>query len=78
LTLAVRNPTEEVVTTNSATKINTGYADAADSSASPYAWKVVYTPSASDTAHTGKQSSCNAEHFGITYTNDNGPGSDLP
>jgi hypothetical protein len=38
----------------------------------------VYTPAVADTAHTGKQSSCDAEHFGITYTNDAGPGSNLP
>ena len=54
------------------------YADAADSSTGRYSWKVVYTPAAGDTAHTGKQSTCDAEHFNIAYTNDNGPGSPLP
>jgi hypothetical protein len=49
-----------------------------DSLTGPYSWKVVYTPAAGDTAHTGKQSSCNAEHFSITYTNDSGPGTALP
>jgi hypothetical protein len=39
---------------------------------------VTYTPEAGDTAHTGSRSSCDAEHFAITYTNDNGPGTDLP
>jgi len=58
--------------------ITTGYADAASSVKQPFAWKVVYTPNASDTAHTGKQSACNAERFSITYTNDNGPGTNLP
>ena len=43
-----------------------------------YSWKVVYTPNAADTSHTGKQSACSAEHFTITYTNDNGPGTNLP
>jgi hypothetical protein len=59
-------------------KITTGYADPADSLSGRYSWKVVYTPAASDTAHTGKQSTCDAEHFNITYTNDSGPGNALP
>jgi hypothetical protein len=41
-------------------------------------WKVVYTPAAADTDHTGKQSACDAENFNITYTNDPGPGTSLP
>lgn len=53
--------------------ITSGYTDAAGSTKGPYSWKVVYTPGATDTAHTGTQSSCDAEHFGITYTNDAGP-----
>jgi hypothetical protein len=78
-TLTGGSPSEEVGTTNTTTfTITTGYADPAGSVAGPYSWKVVYTPSASDTAHTGKQSSCDAEHFSITYTNDSGPGSNLP
>ncbi|MCI0582591.1 MAG: hypothetical protein L0227_06795 [Chloroflexi bacterium] len=70
-------PTETVSTNNTTFNILTAYADAADSVVS-YSWKVVYTPAAGDTAHTGIQSSCHAEHFSITYTNSNGPGSDLP
>jgi len=71
--------TEEVGTTNTtAFKITTGYLDPAGSIKGAYSWKVVYTPAAADTAHTGKQSSCDAEHFSITYTNDPGPGSNLP
>jgi hypothetical protein len=74
---------QEVSTSNGpgatgAFEITTGYADAADSSTGRYSWKVVYTPAAGDTAHTGKQSTCDAEHFNIAYTNDNGPGSPLP
>jgi hypothetical protein len=76
--IAGGSPTEEVGTNNTTFNITTGYADPANSTKSPYSWKVVYTPGASDTAHTGKQSVCNAEHFSITYTNDNGPGTDLP
>jgi hypothetical protein len=71
-------PSEEVSTNNTTFVITTGYTDAAGSVAGPYSWKVVYTPAAGDTAHTGKQSACDAEHFSITYTNDPGPGSDLP
>ena len=56
--------------------ITTGYADAANSTVGQHAWKVVYTPT--DSAHTGKQSACNVEHFNTTYTNDNGPGTNLP
>jgi hypothetical protein len=58
--------------------ITTGYADPADSLTGRYSWKVVYTPAAADTAHTGKQSTCDAEHFNTTYTNDPGPGTHLP
>jgi hypothetical protein len=73
------SPTEQVGTTNTgAFTITTGYTDLAGSVAGPYSWKVVYTPAAADTAHTGKQSSCDAEHFSTTYTNDPGPGSPLP
>ena len=68
---------QEVGTNNTTFNITTGYADASGSFKS-YSWKVVYTPAAGDTAHTGKQSTCDAEHFAITYTNDNGPGSNLP
>jgi hypothetical protein len=70
--------TEEVSTNNTTFTITTGYADAADTIAGPYSWKVTYTPAAGDTAHTGKQSACDAEHFSVMYTNDSGPGSDLP
>jgi hypothetical protein len=58
-------------------EVTTDYTDAADSEAGPFSWKVVYTPAAGDTAHTGIQSACDAEHFSITYTNDPGPGTDL-
>jgi hypothetical protein len=76
-TITGGNPTEEVSTSNKSVAITTLYGDAADSTVS-YSWKVVYTPAAGDTAHTGKQSACNAEHFTIKYTNDNGPGTTLP
>jgi hypothetical protein len=69
---------EEVSTNNTTFAITTGYNDAANSIAGPYSWRVTYTPDASDTAHTGSRSSCDAEHFSITYTNDPGPGTDLP
>jgi hypothetical protein len=73
------NATEQVSTTNTGSfTITSGYADAAGSLAGPYSWKVVYTPAAADTAHLGIQSSCDAEHFGVTYTNDPGPGVALP
>jgi hypothetical protein len=72
------SPTEEVSTNNTSFTITTGYTDAANSTAGPYSWKVVYTPAAGDTAHTGKQSACDAEHFDIDYTNDSGPGTNLP
>jgi hypothetical protein len=77
-TLTGGSPSEEVSTTNTTFTITTGYNDAAGSVAGPYSWKVVYTPAAGDTAHTGVQSVCDAEHFSITYTNDPGPGTDLP
>ena len=72
------SPTEEVGTNNTSYRIATGYTDAADSLVGRHSWKVVYTPAAGDTAHTGKQSACDAEHFNISYTNDAGPGSALP
>jgi hypothetical protein len=73
------NMTAEVSTTNTTSfTIPTNYADAAGSIKGPYSWKIVYTPAAADTAHTGKQSACDAEHFSITYTNDPGPGTALP
>jgi hypothetical protein len=82
-TLTGGTPSEEVSTSNTGSgatgfKITTAYTDPADSLSGRYSWKVVYTPAAGDTAHTGKQSSCDAEHFNITYTNDAGPGSNLP
>jgi hypothetical protein len=72
------NASAEVSTSNAGSgagglTITSGYADLAGSVAGPYSWKVVYTPAAADTAHTGTQSSCDAEHFGVTYTNDPGP-----
>jgi hypothetical protein len=71
------NPSAEVSTTNTGGAtgftITSGYTDTAGSIKGPYSWKVVYTPAATDTAHLGTQSSCNAEHFSITYTNDPGP-----
>jgi hypothetical protein len=69
--------TETVSTNNTTFEITSLFTNPADTTVS-YSWKVVYTPAAGDTAHTGIQSSCNAEHFSITYTNDNGPGSNLP
>ena len=62
-------------------EIATAYADASGSTKGAYSWKVVYTPASGDTAHTGKQSACTSgstESFSITYTNDPGPGTDLP
>ena len=72
------NPTAEVNTTNTGTgagmfRITTAYADAADTTKSGYSWKVTYTPAAADTAHLGSSSTCSAEHFSVTYTNDNTP-----
>jgi len=61
--------------------ITTAYADSAASLSSSYSWKVVYTPAAGDTAHTGRQSACttgSTETFRITYTNDNSGGTALP
>jgi hypothetical protein len=74
------NPTETLSTSNAGSDhggltITTGFTDAAGTLAGPYSWKVVYTPSGSDTAHLGVTSACDAEHFGITYTNDPGPNS---
>ncbi len=72
------SPSEEVGTSNTTFEVTTGYNDAAGSIAGPYSWRVTYTPNASDTAHTGARSTCDSEHFSITYTNDPGPGADLP
>ena len=33
-----------------------------------YSWKVVYTPAAADTAHTGNNSACNAENTAVDIT----------
>jgi hypothetical protein len=82
ITLVGGGPTEEVSTSNTGTgpsgfKITTDYTDATGS-VKAFSWKVVYTPAAGDTAHTGKQSACDAEHFSITYMNDPGPGTNLP
>jgi hypothetical protein len=57
------SPSETVSTNNTTFQITTGYDDAAGSTAGPYSWKVVYTPAAGDTAHTGKQSACDAEQL---------------
>jgi len=63
-------------------EITTAYTDAANSVKGPMSWKVVYNVAAGDTGHTGKQSAClsasSTEKFSITYTNDAGPGSNLP
>ena len=81
-TITGGTPSQEVGTSNTTVAVSTGYADAANSvkpsATAVYSWKVVYTPAAADTSHTGKQSACSAEHFTITYTNDNGPGTNLP
>jgi hypothetical protein len=69
---------EAVSTDNTTFNITTLYDDPADSVAGAYSWLVTYTPDAADTSHTGVQSVCDAEHFSITYTNDPGPGTDLP
>ena len=70
---------EEVSTDNTTVAISTGYTDAANSSSGRYSWRVTYTPDATtDPFHTGVRSVCDAEHFDITYTNDAGPGTDLP
>ena len=68
-------PSREVSTTNT-TKVVSDYTDASGS-VKPYSWRIVYTPGTSDTAHTGKQSACTEVHS-ITYTNDPGPGTNLP
>jgi hypothetical protein len=72
------NGSAEVGTNNTTYTITTGYTDPADSTVGKHSWKVTYTPAAADTAHTGSRSTCDSEHFNITYTNDNGPGTDLP
>jgi hypothetical protein len=54
---------------------DTDYDNPADSTVGPNSWKVVYTPTAGDTAHLGSQSACTAGHtekHAITYTNDPG------
>jgi hypothetical protein len=82
VTVTGGNPTEVVKTSNAGAPtgftIVTGYNDPAASVVGPFSWKVVYTPNVADTAHTGKQSACDAENFSTTYTNDSGPGSNLP
>ena len=70
-------PSAEVSTTNTTFHIDTGYVDPPNS-VKTYSWKIVYTPSPADTGHRGKQSACDAERFSVTYTNDPGPGTDLP
>ena len=77
-TLTGGSNSEEVSTNNTTFNITTNYGDGTDATTGRYSWEVVYTPAASDTAHTGKQSSCDAEHFNTTYTNDPGPGTNLP
>jgi hypothetical protein len=72
------SPSAEVGTDNSTYEITTGYTDAADSLVGRHSWRVTYTPAAADTSHTGSRSTCDSEHFNITYTNDAGPGTDLP
>ena len=72
-TLTGGSSSEEVSTDNKTFTITTGYDDDADSTAGPYSWKVVYAPAAADKSHTGSESSCDAEHFDVTYTNDPGP-----
>ena len=76
-TITGGTPSQEVSTNNTTVPITTLYTDPANTAVT-FSWKVVYTPAASDTAHTGKQSACNAERFTITYTNDPGPGTNLP
>jgi hypothetical protein len=58
-------------------RVTTAYDDPANSPKGPLYWKVVYTPAAADTAHTGKQSNCTEQHT-YTYTNDDSNGTDLP
>lgn len=62
--------TEQLGTNNTTVNIATMYADPPASTVT-YSWKVTYTPSASDTAHTGSTSQC--ETFTTSYTNDPGP-----
>jgi hypothetical protein len=70
------SPSKEVSTSNTgAFTITSDYTDSAGSIKGPYSWKVVYTPAAGDTAHLGVTSTCDAEHFSTTYTNDPGPNS---
>jgi len=70
--------TETVSTTNTTFPITTSYDDTLGSTTGLYSWKVVYTPATSDTAHTGRQSTCSAEQFNTTYKNDAGPGTLFP
>jgi hypothetical protein len=78
VTLQGGAPTEEVGTTNTSYRITTGYGDAANSLVGQHSWRVTYRPDANDPAHTGSASTCDAEHFNITYTNDPGPGINIP
>ena len=78
VTLTTNNASEEVSTNNTTYRISTGYDDPANSTVGLHSWRVTYTPAASDTAHKGSRSVCNAERFNITYTNDPGPGIEFP
>lgn len=71
-------PTETVSTSNTTFAITTAFADPANSTTGVYSWRVTYAPAAGDTAHVGRQSTCDAERFDIDYTNDPGPGVKFP
>lgn len=64
---------ETVSTNNTTFAITTGFDDTPNSTKGPFSWEVVYTVATGDTAHLGTQSTCDAEHFDIDYTNDPGP-----
>ena len=63
----------ETVSTTNGDGVGIGLAadfTVADANEGTYSWKVVYTPAASDTAHTGSQSACHNEHSDVTIEND--------
>jgi hypothetical protein len=69
---------ETKTTTNTTVPITTLLTDPAASSTGQYSWLVTYTVNAADTAHTGRRSTCAAENFTTTYTNDNSGGVKFP
>ncbi len=68
----------DTASTTNGSDPNTAFAvDGATSPTDTFYWRVIYTPAAGDTAHTGRISEC-VESFYITFTNDAGPGDVFP